>query len=191
MKNAPVYTEFKPELIDQMLGLVLSIVNETRPIAGHSDPGAVEDCKNSLMEISKLVAAKARQAVEVEERLDKCIAFTEYELERTPDESITAKLLSKGRQNGYKFVKEFFQVPVNGKTYWLAKPDQLRNDLFWEFLTPDDLEIIRWSGYNDNNWWINVTKKPGQLQRKDKRGRVWTLDPQTDTVTLMKTADNA
>lgn len=188
MKNASVYTEFTHELIDQMLGLIVTLSNETRPVAHHLDPGAITDCKNSLLEIGKLVAEKARKAVEVEERLDKCIEHAKRELERCPEESITARLLSTGRLNGYNFIRSWFTGPTAGKLY-LARREQMSNDLFWDFVTPDDYEIIKWTGYNDNNWWINVVSQPGNMQRKDKRGRVWELEPKFNQVTLIKDED--
>lgn len=60
-----------------------------------------------------------------------------------------------------------------------ARFEQLRQDMFWSIYDRKTDQIIRWSGYNDANWWNKVA--PSCAFRV--RGK-YTLDPETNEVTF-------
>lgn len=54
--------------------------------------------------------------------------------------------------------------------------DQLRNDLYWKVYAGED-GFIRWTGYDDRNWWENVAPTDAARTRVGKvTGRVFRLD---------------
>ncbi len=59
---SPVYTELKPGNCAQAMELIQTLRNETEANFGHTDPGAVQDCWNSLNEIVGLMAEKIEPA---------------------------------------------------------------------------------------------------------------------------------
>lgn len=62
--------------------------------------------------------------------------------------------------------------------------DQHRNDMCWSLHAGED-GTIRWIGYNDGNWWKNVSATDAARQRVGKvTGRVFTLDHRTNEVTI-------
>lgn len=59
-----------------------------------------------------------------------------------------------------------------------AKRSLLRNDLFWEFLKYDETMPgyfidLKWSGYNDSDWW---TKWSRGTETKEQGGRRFRID---------------
>jgi hypothetical protein len=66
-----------------------------------------------------------------------------------------------------------------------ARFEQLSNDLYWRVY--DGQCFIRWTGYDDVYWWNNVATQDSWRRRTGSDGRVYTLDPNTDTVCV---ADN-
>lgn len=65
-----------------------------------------------------------------------------------------------------------------------ASFSQSRNDMYWTlYARPDG--TIRWTGYDDSFWWDNVSKGD-QFRKKvgPVSGRVYTLDPATNEVTV-------
>lgn len=63
---------------------------------------------------------------------------------------------------------------------------QLSNDLYWRVY--DGQDFIRWTGYDDANWWNNVANQDSFRRRVGSDGRVYTLDPDTDTVSVTDSA---
>lgn len=62
--------------------------------------------------------------------------------------------------------------------------DQHRNDLNWTLYAGED-GFIRWGGYDDANWWNNVSKSEAVRTRVGKvTGRVFVLDHATGTVEI-------
>jgi hypothetical protein len=65
---------------------------------------------------------------------------------------------------------------------------QSRNDMHWKLWAGDD-KFIRWSGYDDNYWWDNVSPTAKFRERTGVvTGRTFTLDPETNEVTIMEKA---
>ena len=60
-------------------------------------------------------------------------------------------------------------------------------DLYWKVFD-GNYEYIRWVGYDDRNWWDNVATQESWRRRVGSDGRVYTLDPDTDTVRVADTA---
>jgi len=60
-----------------------------------------------------------------------------------------------------------------------AKFEALRNDLHWELYTSED-GFIRWTGYNDANWWDNVSVRPeAKIKIGKNSGRRYIIDFKT------------
>ena len=58
-----------------------------------------------------------------------------------------------------------------------AKRDMLGNDLFWEFLKYDDTMPghfidLRWTGYNDHDWWAKWSKGCEHAEQGGRRFRI-------------------
>lgn len=69
-----------------------------------------------------------------------------------------------------------------------AKFSQSRNDLSWSHWDGAD-GFIRWSGYDDSFWWTEIaTDSERMTQIGPVSGRIYILDPQTDTVTVREPA---
>lgn len=69
-----------------------------------------------------------------------------------------------------------------------AKFSQSRNDLSWSHWDGAD-GFIRWPGYDDSFWWTEVATDTGKMtQIGPVSGRIYILDPQTDTVTIREPA---
>lgn len=65
-----------------------------------------------------------------------------------------------------------------------ASFDVSRNDLCWSYYDSKD-GSIRWWGYNDGFWWLNVA--PSNQFRKQTgkiTGLVYTLDPHSHSITI-------
>lgn len=65
-----------------------------------------------------------------------------------------------------------------------AKFESLGNDLFWDFCKyddsmPDHFIELKWYGYNDANWWDNVSPNAGVVEQGGRRFRI---DFMTDDV---------
>lgn len=65
-----------------------------------------------------------------------------------------------------------------------AKVESLGNDLFWDFCKydssmPDHFIELKWSGYNDANWWDNVSPNADVVEQGGRRFRI---DFMTDDV---------
>ena len=58
MTYKPVYTHYTTEMTSLVLSLIGTLRSETIPINGHTDPGAVEDCWNSVSEIINCMVKK-------------------------------------------------------------------------------------------------------------------------------------
>jgi len=66
-----------------------------------------------------------------------------------------------------------------------ASFDQLRNDLYWKLYAGED-GFIRWTGYDDRNWWDNVSPTDHARNRVGKvTGRVFRLDHHTSQVEIL------
>lgn len=62
--------------------------------------------------------------------------------------------------------------------------DQINNDLYWKFYAGED-GFIRWTGYDDNNWWDKVSKSDNFRQKTGKQtGRIFELNPDTNEVEI-------
>lgn len=66
----------------------------------------------------------------------------------------------------------------------IAEFSKSQNDLFWKYRLPTG-EIIRWSGYDDTNWWNNVSETDRFRNKQDSNGNIYRLDPNTDEVTAI------
>jgi DNA-binding XRE family transcriptional regulator len=67
-----------------------------------------------------------------------------------------------------------------------AEMDMLGNDIFWSFHTPyPDCEKLIFTGYNDDNWWRNVSNTATVRRQTDKCGREWEIDFRTCIVVLV------
>ena len=58
-----------------------------------------------------------------------------------------------------------------------AKFESLGNDLFWDFCKydgsmPDHFIELKWSGYNDANWWNNVSLNADVVEQGGRRFRI-------------------
>jgi hypothetical protein len=63
-----------------------------------------------------------------------------------------------------------------------ARFDRLRNDLFWTFYDFDDGgKKYSWTGYDDWDWWDDVSKSD-TFQIRGK----YRLNPNTDEITLVE-----
>lgn len=62
-----------------------------------------------------------------------------------------------------------------------AEFSSIGRDLFWRHFDMVD-GFIRWSGYDDANWWKNVA--PSGATRTGKSGRVYTINYTTNEVTV-------
>lgn len=62
--------------------------------------------------------------------------------------------------------------------------NQSRNDLYWSVWGGED-GTIRWSGYDDGNWWDNVSKTDHARKRVGKvTGRTFVLNHDSGEVTV-------
>ena len=91
---------------------------------------------------------------------------------------------------------------LGSKSYYpkriCAKASQYRNDIYWEFVTPITFkgknlkvvggEILKWVGYDDENWWNNVANQESTKQRTDKLGNIWEINFTSTRVKLVKKA---
>ena len=60
-----------------------------------------------------------------------------------------------------------------------AKFQASRNDLHWSLYTIDD-GFIRWTGYDDANWWDNVSVRPeAYIKIGQKTGTRYIIDFKT------------
>jgi hypothetical protein len=89
--------------------------------------------------------------------------------------------------------KEPDGVPSNETVLtYKSESDSIGNDLFWSLSTPCQIidgevvgmQILKWSGYNDRNWWDNCEDN-ARKRREDKLGNVWEIDYHTGDVSLM------
>lgn len=65
-----------------------------------------------------------------------------------------------------------------------AEFDQHRNDMSWRFYAGED-GTIRWSGYDDSNWWNNVSPTDHARNRVGKvTGRTYRLDHETNEIEI-------
>lgn len=64
-----------------------------------------------------------------------------------------------------------------------ARSDSLGNDLFWDIYADEVDGIIRWSGYNDGNWWEYVSTTDQFQIKTGKSGWKYRLNPRTCEVT--------
>ncbi len=65
-----------------------------------------------------------------------------------------------------------------------AEFSQSRNDMHWSHYDLDD-GFIRWSGYDDDFWWKNISIKDDWRQRKgEKSGKTYYLNPETCQVQI-------
>ncbi len=65
-----------------------------------------------------------------------------------------------------------------------ANFSQLGNDLFWSHYDKDD-KSIKWSGYNDEYWWNNVSCSSNFKFRLGKiTNRYYCLDAKTNDITI-------
>lgn len=86
------------------------------------------------------------------------------------------------------------------KNKYIARFTSYNSDLFWEFVTPTVFnrarktenikiigggEILRWSGYNDRDWWNTYSKEEGRNKRTDKLGQEWEIDYKNCEITLV------
>lgn len=62
-----------------------------------------------------------------------------------------------------------------------AKFSQRRNDMHWSHWDSFD-GYVRWSGYDDDYWWRNISVKPEWQTRVMESGRRYTLNPETGEV---------
>ena len=68
----------------------------------------------------------------------------------------------------------------------IADFDQINNDLYWKFYAGED-EFVRWTGYDDNNWWDKVSKSDNFRQKTGKHtGRIFELNPDTNEVEIRR-----
>jgi len=73
----------------------------------------------------------------------------------------------------------------------IADFDRHRNDLYWKVWAGDD-KFIRWIGYDDANWWNNVSHAEHVRTRVGPAtGRVFTIDFATCEVTISSPAISA
>jgi hypothetical protein len=65
-----------------------------------------------------------------------------------------------------------------------ASFNQMRNDMHWSLYAGED-GIIRWTGYDDRNWWDNVAPTDHARIRVGKvTGRTFRLDHRNCEVTI-------
>jgi len=65
-----------------------------------------------------------------------------------------------------------------------ARFEQSRNDLYWDIYDLDD-GFVRWTGYNDDYWWNNISVTEGFKKRTGKvTGRIYELNIETGDVTI-------
>lgn len=63
-----------------------------------------------------------------------------------------------------------------------AKFSQSRNDMYWTAWDTVD-GYVRWTGYDDANWWDNVSTRPAAFTRTGpKSGKTYTLNFETGDV---------
>ena len=73
---------------------------------------------------------------------------------------------------------------VDQTTQLVAKFNQSRNDLYWSVFDLDD-GFIRWTGYDDDYWWKNISVKPETQTRIGKvSGRSYRINFETDAVAV-------
>lgn len=58
-----------------------------------------------------------------------------------------------------------------------AERDMIGNDLFWRFLKYDETMPghfidLRWTGYNDNDWWSKWSKGCENVEQSGRRFRI-------------------
>lgn len=71
----------------------------------------------------------------------------------------------------------------SGEEVKTADFDSLGRDLFWRYRDSQD-GTIRWTGYDDANWWQNVA--PANRDRKGPvTGRTYRIDYETDVVQVV------
>lgn len=69
-----------------------------------------------------------------------------------------------------------------------AEFDQIGNDLYWKVYAGED-GFIRWTGYDDSNWWDRVSKTDAARNRVGKvTGRTFRLDHDTNEVVVLEMA---
>lgn len=77
--------------------------------------------------------------------------------------------------------------------YYKADFNHSNNDISWGCSIETkpkggrkaQFQRLSWYGYNDNNWWKNViVNEPHVLERKDRYGDIWVLDPHKNRVAL-------
>jgi hypothetical protein len=175
-KTKPVYAgPLKEYDILVARDIITTLRNETRPIEGHPDHGAIQDCWNSLTEIFDLMAKKCNTPL----REMVLPVFKQFDADWNKREDL--KKLTPTAVNLFNYLTN--DKPESKKLF--AKPNHSRRDLCWEFVTPyPGCEILRWYGYDDANWWNNVVPFK-KFIREDKSGRKWELDPTTAEVTLL------
>lgn len=63
----------------------------------------------------------------------------------------------------------------------------LRNDMFWSIYC---CETLRWTGYNDSNWWDNVARKHMEkgtnLRECSKCNKKWRISYNTNEAEEVK-----
>lgn len=66
--------------------------------------------------------------------------------------------------------------------------NQLSNDLYWKFYGGED-GFIRWTGYDDEYWWNNVSLSDNFKQKIGKiTGRIFELNAETREVAIYQPA---
>ena len=73
-----------------------------------------------------------------------------------------------------------------------AEFSSLGRDLFWklpilEYYGNSNayFEILRWTGYDDANWWNNVSNKEQFQIKGAKNGKKYKLNPETNEVEII------
>lgn len=67
-----------------------------------------------------------------------------------------------------------------------AKRTQLGNDIFWELAVHEEGCDLKWTGYNDHNWWQNVSNTDAfRNVVGPKTGKVYRLRPATNRVEII------
>ncbi len=61
MSKGAVYTKYDSEMPAKVLSLLQTIRIETWPVTGHSDPGAIQDCWNTVEEMVGLMATRLKK----------------------------------------------------------------------------------------------------------------------------------
>lgn len=64
---------------------------------------------------------------------------------------------------------------------YIAEFNAAGNDLFWRLRLPNG-DVLRWSGYDDANWWNKVSTTAKFRERTDSNGNLYSLNPATDEI---------